>query len=436
MEITDFDVKDGFKSTFRYGVKCCTYFYHIAFLETCKDSGVYPSGLKLDRIPFISFVSNELIATWETTLKVTQDQLLETLLCGIFEKLTWFENMFFDGLLKVLESTETDEFKEWLVKLLVHLEKLEKRICKRKKQKLKKLVNQEHQNSAIERFIDHEKQFEFKNELYKYATRIDEDIPNLVTLTLLGSSFFKKSNEDDSTASGNDFILEDLTLNNSEVTNDSESTACEKINERYVGKFVSSNVVNLSKRVLSSDEISLLSKGLKFIPTPTSVNRAFLKEELEKFGRKLRLKWHFRNDESSGIYNKFRKTNSDFNPKGKDASIEIYLSRLEEEILNLDYELKFNNLTRAEREALKTLRDDTSIVIKEADKGSAVVVWDREDYLIEADRQLGDSNVYAELEGDLLVHLSRLFSIICQKLDLEEMLVRKHWSTFSMISLE
>ena len=61
--------------------------------------------------------------------------------------------------------------------------------------------------------------------------------------------------------------------------------------------FVSDNVLNLSKRVLSQAEISLLSKGLKFVPTPRSFDRAALKLDLEKFGRKLRLKWFFRNDQ-------------------------------------------------------------------------------------------------------------------------------------------
>ena len=41
-------------------------------------------------------------------------------------------------------------------------------------------------------------------------------------------------------------------------------------NNRYIGKFVSDNVVNLlSGRNLSKVEISLLSKGLKFVPTFT-----------------------------------------------------------------------------------------------------------------------------------------------------------------------
>ena len=42
---------------------------------------------------------------------------------------------------------------------------------------------------------------------------------------------------------------------------------------------------------------------------------------------------------------------------------------------------KYNNLTSKEQEALHDLKNDKNIVIKGADKGSAVVVWDTEDYI-------------------------------------------------------
>ena len=38
--------------------------------------------------------------------------------------------------------------------------------------------------------------------------------------------------------------------------------------------------------------------------------------------------------------------------------------------------------------------------IKDADKGSVVVVWDREDYLREAHKQLEDREVYEEISND------------------------------------
>ena len=64
-------------------------------------------------------------------------------------------------------------------------------------------------------------------------------------------------------------------------------------NNRYEGKLVS---INVSSRHLSRDEISVLSKGLKFFPTPKQINKVKIKEEIEVYGRNLRLIWHFRND--------------------------------------------------------------------------------------------------------------------------------------------
>ena len=61
---------------------------------------------------------------------------------------------------------------------------------------------------------------------------------------------------------------------------------------------------------------------------------------------------------------------------------------------------RFNNLNKEERNALYNLRDDPTIIIKDVDKGSAVVVWDGEDYLKEASKQLEDKGVYEEVQND------------------------------------
>ena len=66
----------------------------------------------------------------------------------------------------------------------------------------------------------------------------------------------------------------------------------------------------------------------------------------------------------------------------------------------IDTKLQYSNLTKEERLALNLLRDDTSIIIKEADKGSGVVVWDRKDYLKEAEKQVGDKKTYEEFSSD------------------------------------
>ena len=47
---------------------------------------------------------------------------------------------------------------------------------------------------------------------------------------------------------------------------------------------------------------------------------------------------------------------------------------------------------------MRSLADDRSIVIKKADEGSSVVVWDRCDYIAEAEKQLKDQNVYKDVD--------------------------------------
>ena len=86
--------------------------------------------------------------------------------------------------------------------------------------------------------------------------------------------------------------------------------------------------------------------------------------ELEAYGRMLLLKWHFRDDEKEFDRKRF-KPKSTFNPRNKDVAIEIYLSGLEEKLMNIEIpQNKQNNLTREERSTLYDLKNDKNIVIK------------------------------------------------------------------------
>ena len=133
------------------------------------------------------------------------------------------------------------------------------------------------------------------------------------------------------------------------------------------------------------------------MPTANKNDRAKLKTELGEYGRKLRLIWHFRNDEQSFAADRFR-AKSSFNPRIKDVIIETYLSCLEERLLDIEIPSKtFYNLTKEEREALYSLKDDCSLIMKRAEKNSVLVVSDREDYLKEAYRELNDKEVYEQV---------------------------------------
>ena len=47
---------------------------------------------------------------------------------------------------------------------------------------------------------------------------------------------------------------------------------------------------------------------------------------------------------------------------------------------------------------MRNLENDRNVLIKPADQGSSIVVWDRLDYLAEAEKQLSDSNTYKEVK--------------------------------------
>ena len=51
-------------------------------------------------------------------------------------------------------------------------------------------------------------------------------------------------------------------------------------------------------------------------------------------------------------------------------------------------------------------------MIKSADKGSTVVVWDREGYIKEAKKQLDDKEVYEEVSNDSAPLLKTIIEFI------------------------
>ena len=113
----------------------------------------------------------------------------------------------------------------------------------------------------------------------------------------------------------------------------------------------------------------------------------------------LRLKWHFRNN-NKHIQRDMFKRKSKFNPRNKDAAIELYLSSLEEKLVKVEVPKdKLNNLTNSEWKALYDLKNDKSIIIKTADKSSAVVVSDKKDNTKDAEKQLGDKEDYEEVSN-------------------------------------
>ena len=185
-------------------------------------------------------------------------------------------------------------------------------------------------------------------------------------------------------------------------------------------EYTENNVVNLSKHKLTVEELHLLSKGMNFCPTPLDLDPGDQRSDLDRFHRSLRLIAKFENspteisdlltteqqNHSSYAFEspKFKKKSS-YNPPGPPAleamilTNKIALHKRPEQKLP-----KLTNISRGERLAIKNLTNNPHIIIKPADKGSAVVVMNREDYISEGYRQLSDTNFYRKVDTDLTAH--------------------------------
>ena len=182
-------------------------------------------------------------------------------------------------------------------------------------------------------------------------------------------------------------------------------------------------VINLSSFQLTPAMISLLSKGLNFCPTPSTPDRSELRRDLDKFHTSLRRKQFFErgilstqdlnstdttltstplDEEEVGPFDhfKFRKPSS-WSPQGP-LPLESFIT-LNEFALNkctLTAPPR-QNFSSDEKRALAELSEAHNIIIKPADKGSAVVIQNLEDYIAEGHRQLSNPNFYVETPIDL-----------------------------------
>uniref|UniRef100_A0AAY4A4H6 Uncharacterized protein n=1 Tax=Denticeps clupeoides TaxID=299321 RepID=A0AAY4A4H6_9TELE len=74
------------------------------------------------------------------------------------------------------------------------------------------------------------------------------------------------------------------------------------------------------------------------------------------------------------------------------------------------------NLSPDEVQALQELKNNTQIVIKPADKGSAIVILDRQQYLWEGYRQLYNTKYYKKLDKPIYLETMPMVKTILQSL--------------------
>ncbi len=214
--------------------------------------------------------------------------------------------------------------------------------------------------------------------------------------------------------------------------------------EEFIQKSNDRFVVNVSKHRVTGPELSVLRKGLTFCPTPGEPDMGELRRDLDRFHRNLKLKSHFsksqnkderwskqlsktglmgagtvslRGSSSSGqisLSNFGPFSHPDFTPPSNfileniPYTIEAFVAVNELQSARTETRSPTRqNITREERQALRDLQSNKSIVIKKADKGSAIVIQDIEDYQAEGYKQLSDDMYYKKVESDLTMEHSK-----------------------------
>ena len=88
---------------------------------------------------------------------------------------------------------------------------------------------------------------------------------------------------------------------------------------------------------------------------------------------------------------------SSWKPPTYHPNLEVFLSELEKQIFKIvDLKLGYSNISKQDWQATRFLAVNRSIVIKKAEKWSIFVFWDRNDKIIEVEKQLSDVNVYKD----------------------------------------
>jgi len=138
--------------------------------------------------------------------------------------------------------------------------------------------------------------------------------------------------------------------------------------------------------------------GLKFTPTPEQSNSNEIDDDLSNFFRKIRLREYYY--QTNYTNDSVVKNSSNFcPPNGRNEALDNYISTTKILCSNALKEPKSikHNISLEQRKALRSLANDKSIIIKEADKGGGIVIMNVDFYKKKILEMLDDNEYYQEI---------------------------------------
>ena len=188
---------------------------------------------------------------------------------------------------------------------------------------------------------------------------------------------------------------------------------------------------------LTNAEQSVLSKGLSFIPTPKSTDLPDVRKGIIKFRAQIANIYgaeykqslneamsqpDVSHESATGSRNgspnpavvqydpskTIRKFKHKIEPttsrSTENETLNQTLDAIESKLVQISETITLrntDNITRAERKAISSLKNNTQIVINRADKGSTIVVLNRDDYIEDGLKHLDNPTVYRKLKSDI-----------------------------------
>ena len=185
-------------------------------------------------------------------------------------------------------------------------------------------------------------------------------------------------------------------------------------------------MVNLSNKKLGQAEVDLLEKGLTFVPKPPKPKQEEVQSSLSDFNRRLKLNHFFHNKPQLGDPKPFIEK-SGWSPDDQLIPEDILkeIKTLEEEVNKIKLKNGPSNLSKQEKSAIKSLKQDKNIIIKPADKGNATVIMDKSEYIKEANRQLSNTLHYKKLSQPVFPQITNRVNEILVKLQKKKHLNKK-----------
>ena len=186
----------------------------------------------------------------------------------------------------------------------------------------------------------------------------------------------------------------------------------------------------LSNIELTRDQVNLVAKKIKFIPTPVTNDnqiRRQLLQDFNDFARRMHLQdiFHGKNEEPHPFHIK-----SNWEPPVQPSvALESYLERVKFQLAEIQISKPKNNLPPAERKGLKDLKNNTEINIKKADKGTTSVFMSLADKKTEGQIELDNIDHYRPLDESMVeetsVRVEQLITELHREQHIDEM--TKKW---------